>query len=143
MNSRKQFDIENGVITNIKPYEIVAFIVRNFKIFGKGNVRDEDAKAYVPMYWYASSKEEAQRIKDTVSEEISKETIDGNIIIRHLPVIVIDVKAKRISENAGVDRGIEKVIIYDGVPAIEEAAFDENTKIISIKSKQKTKKQYR
>ena len=64
MKRRRQFDIKNDVITNIKPYEIVAIIVSKLKIFGEGNTRDRETQAFLPMYWYANSKEEAARIAE-------------------------------------------------------------------------------
>ena len=140
MNSKRQFDIKNGVITNIKPYEIVAIIVSKLKIFGEGNTRNEVAESYIPLYWYASSKEEAEEIKNLIEEELSNEIIDGNIIVRHLSTIVVDIKAKRILKDAGTNKGIERAIVCSDIPTIDENAFDENTNIIDITSKPKTKK---
>ena len=140
MNSRKQFDIKNGIITNIKPYEIVAIIVSKFKIFDEGNIRNKNAESYIPTYWYASSKEEAERIKSIIQEEIPKETIEGDIVIRHLSTIIIDIKAKRIQKDAGTNKGIERVVICDGNPTIDSKAFDENTNIINLTEKPKKRR---
>ena len=142
-NSRKQFDIQNGIITKIKPYEIIAIIVNKLKIYGEGNTRNEVANSYIPMHWYASSKEEAEIIKNQILEEIPQETIDGDIMIRHFPTVVIDIKAKRIQKDAGTNKGIERVVIYDGTPQIDSGAFDENTNIINIISRPKTKKRFK
>ena len=140
MNSRRQFDIKNGVITNIKPYEIVAIIVSKLKIFGEVNTRNEVAESYIPMYWYASSKEEAEKLKETISQELENETIDGDIIIRHLPVIVIDTKVSQIQKDAGTNKGIERVIICTDSPIIDEGAFDKDTVIVSYKQKTKSRR---
>ena len=85
-------------------------------------------------------KEEAEEIKNLIEEELSNEIIDGNIIVRHLSTIVVDIKAKRILKDAGTNKGIERAIICSDIPTIDENAFDENTNIIDITSKPKTKK---
>lgn len=140
MKRRRQFDIKNGVITNIKPYEIVAIIVSKLKIFGEENTRDREIQTFLPMYWYANSKEEAEEIKNLIEEELSNEIIDGNVIVRHLSTIVVDIKAKRILEGAGTNKGIERTIICSDIPTIDENAFDEKAEIINMINKPKTKK---
>ena len=139
MNSRKQFDINNGVITNVKPYEIIAFICDKLRIFGDGNQKNQIACTYIPKYWYASTQEEAEILTEIVKQELSNEKIDGNIIIRHLPVIVIDTTVSRIQKDAGTNKGIERVIICTENPIIDEGAFDKDTIIVPNNQKRKSR----